>query len=470
MNVAYLDPAYSRHFHHLAQAIASQTGGQALALLSSPAYRLYTHGDRDRLWTLTPGAPPCEVPEDFGRCMLVDTRDPAFAEVFASAVAWFQDVFRRERIEVCLAFSDVRPFSVAARLAAEREGVTCVWFERGAYRYGTSSLSTSGLNARFDLATARMQTEVEGMSVKQRMRRREPVRWLKLRFAMFMAWNQIAGMRHRPLQRLQHKRYGWRHYLQLAWRQFFDGRRVPAPQPAAAVGDRPRPVILVPLQLATDSQFLSGSPFPDIRAFVDYLMPEILGACPDARILVKKHPMDPGRYELPRGADWVGGPLSRLFAGASAVVCINSNVGYEAATYGKRVLCFGESFYTAGPIISRVTRENFRDRLRAALVAGDDPAAGLALRALVLRHYQTPGDCWAYTSSDIQASATVVLQHVASAQARRDARAAAAKVAEAAARATADRAPPSARADGETARHAATPALPLSVRANPASG
>lgn len=428
MKIAYLDPPYSRHFHHLAAAMARSTGGSALALLSSPAYRLYTRRDPDRLWPAGSAEPTLRVPEAFERCLLVDPHDPAFLGVFAHAVQWFRQVFREEGIDICLAFSDVRPFSIAARLAAEECGVVCVWFERGAYRFGTSSLSTSGLNARFDLAAARMDSEVEGLSIRQRVRRRDAARWLRTRFAIFMAWNGLAVLREPLRGALQHKRYGWRHYLQLGWRQWRDRLHADAVKAEDLAKDG-RPLVLVPLQLETDSQFRASSPFADNHAFIDYLLPEIRSACPQARILLKKHPMDPGHYELPAGAQWVHGSLSRLFSRASAVVCINSNVGYEAATRGKRVLCFGESFYTAGPIVMRVSRESFGERLQAALAAGDDAAAGMALRAMVLRHYQTPGDVWAYTGSDIAASAAIVLQHVASARARMQARQAAARVA-----------------------------------------
>lgn len=466
MKIAYLDPPYSRHFHHLAAAMAQRTGGTVLALLTSPAYRLYTMGDEDRVWNGEPSERAWRVPDAYERSMLVDTRDAQFQRMFAGAVEWLRETFVREGIETCLVFSDVRPFSVAARLAAEQAGVVCVWFERGAWRYGTSSLSTSGLNARFDLASARMDTSVEGISIRHRIRRREPVRWLRLRFALFMAWNRWVGLRHAAVHRLQHKEYGWRHYVRLGWRQWREGRRTPVPA-AELHPDRSRPLILVPLQLETDSQFRASSPFADNHAFVDYLLPEILAACPQARILVKKHPMDAGRYELPRGADWVEGPLSRLFARASAVVCINSTVGFEAATHGKRVLCFGESFYTAGPIITRVTPETFRERLRHAVGLGDDLAGGLALRALVLRHYQTPGDAWAYTRTDIEASADIVLQHVAAARARLDSKRAAAQVAARVAAAN-DHATRPARAAPDVS--SPPEGVPISARASPASG
>lgn len=416
MNIAYLDPAYSRHFHHLAVSLARRTGGEVVALLSSPAYRLYTGGDRCLLWPPGEAEARWRIPASLEPGLLVDARDPAFLRVFAQAVAWLREQFERERIDLCLVFSDVRPFSIAARLAAEQAGVVCVWFERGAYRYRTSSLSTDGLNARFDLAAASRHEGVQGVPADRPMRRREPIRFLRLRFALFMAWNRLATLRSPALRRLQHKHYGWRHYLRLAWRQLLERHHEDAAVPGLR-RDPATPVVLVPLQLQTDSQFLIGSPFADNRSFIDFVTHEIRGACPTARILVKKHPMDPGHYELPRGADWVTGRLSRLFVHTDAVVCVNSTVGFEAATAGKRVLCFGDSFYGSAAPVLRVTREDFRERLRAALAAGDDRAAGSALRAAVLRHYQAPGDAWAYTRADIEASAEIVLQHVRAARA-----------------------------------------------------
>ena len=40
MNIAYLDPPYSRYFSRLARRLSERTGGSVIALLSSPSYRL----------------------------------------------------------------------------------------------------------------------------------------------------------------------------------------------------------------------------------------------------------------------------------------------------------------------------------------------------------------------------------------------------------------------------------------------
>jgi capsular polysaccharide export protein len=416
MNIAYLDPPYSRHFQHLAASLTRRTGGSSVALLSSAAYRLYTGADRSLLWPGATAAPAHCVPPDFEQGMLVDARASEFLGVFSHAVEWLHSMFVRERIEICLVFSDVRPFSVAARLAAEAAGVVCVYFERGAYRYGTSSLSTSGLNARFSLSRARAGEPICGVAEDMRILRRAQEPRLKLRFAAFLAWNKLARLRHPPLRRLQHKNYELRRYLRLGVRQWVANWRGDAPVPGLDGDGGHRPVVLVPLQLETDSQFLIGSPFRDNCAFMGFVVPQILLAQPDARILIKKHPMDPGDYRLPPGAELVHGNLSRLFPQTSLLVCINSTVGFEAATRGKRVLCFGESFYTEGALVTRVTRDDFSARVRTSIEAGDDVAAGQALRAAVLRHYQAPGDAWAYTDEDIEATADIVLQRVRAAR------------------------------------------------------
>lgn len=413
MNIAYLDPPYSCYFRALSAQLSARIGGRATALLSSPAYLPYTRGDRSLLWA--PGA-PCEhygVPEAFARAAWNRSGEPAFDRVFSHAVEWFIERFRAEKIDLCLIFSDARPFSAAARVAAERladeQRVVCLHFERGAYRLRSASLATEGLNARFDLTSAQAWDKVAGMTRAELPPRRSPEPWLRLRFVAFMARHALACALEPERGALQHKRYHPFNYLRIGVQQWLAAhpRWRPRADLSAAMPDQ-SPRLLLPLQLPTDSQFVMYSPFRHNQELLDFVASEAAATLPGLTLSVKRHPMDVRRYRLPSGAQWVDGALARHAASAVAVVCINSTAGYEAAVQGKPVLCFGPSFYTSHPRIWRVTRDSFGNGLREAVRSGDDALAGAALEADVLRHYQTPGDVWGYTPEDLERTADLV--------------------------------------------------------------
>jgi|GEM_PF-4954419 capsular polysaccharide export protein len=420
MNIAYLDPPYSGYFHALAARLAGD-GGSVVALLSSPAYKLYTNGDRCELWRAGDADAEHPLPAEFHRAAWAHTEAPAFRRAFSHAVAWFKARFAAERIEVCLVFSDARPFSQAARVAAQELGVVCIYFERGAFRNRTASLSAQGLNARFDLALAqRDEDAVRGLAPEDLPPRRPTERWLKLRFLAFMALNAWVRSRDPDLRPMQHKTYHPFNYLRI-WLRERGARRL-------AQRDRrvrrievefAGKVVLLPLQLQTDSQFVMHSPFPHNQAFIDFVVPRVTAALPGARVLVKRHPMDVRRYRLPPGAEFVEGNLARFHSRAAMLVCLNSNTGFEAALRGMPVLCFADSFYTACPQILRVERDDFGAAVAEAATRGNDADAGRRLRAAVLRFYQAPGDVWAYAEEDLDATVAIVGQHVAAARARR---------------------------------------------------
>lgn len=411
MNVAYLDPPYSRYFHALAARLAHASGGSVVALLSCPAYRLYAGGDRTEVWTPGEPAQAHDVPPAFERAGWAQTDSPEFRRAFSHAVEWFKQRFTAERTDVCLVFSDARPFSQAAHLAAQQLGVVCVFFERGAFRYRTASLSTQGLNARFCLRQAQQSPLLEALPPFDLPPRRAIEPWLKLRFVGFMALNGLLGSLQPQRRPMQHKSYHFFNYLRIALKQF--GAEHPelplaqAPEPPATDG----PVVVLPLQLPTDSQFVMYSPFRHNQELIDFVARQMRNALPGIPLLVKKHPMDVRSYRLPAGARWIDGSLARFNERPAVFVCLNSNVGFEAAIHGKPVLCFADSFYTGHPSVTRVSREDFAPQLAAAAARPDDQAAGRALRAAVLRHCQAPGDVWAYSAEDLARTQDIVVTH-----------------------------------------------------------
>jgi capsular polysaccharide export protein len=421
MNVAYLDPPYSYYFHELSRHLAQRTGGSTVALLSCPSYRMYVHGDRSLLWHAGPVDRIHPVPAPFERAAWACNGAAEFQQAFSHAVEWFKARFLAERIELCLAFSDARPFSQAALIAAQAVGVVCLFFERGAFRYRSASLSTQGLNARFDLRRARRGAPITGLTAKTLPPRRPTEPWLRARFLWFMLVNGIVCSRDRSRSAMQHKRYHPFNYARIALSQFLSEH--PALQRGRADAAPRGPCVLLPLQLQTDSQFVMHSPFAHNQALIDFVVPRVRAALPDAEVIVKRHPMDVRSYRLPEGARFIDGNLAHWIPQARAIVCLNSAAGFEAAIRGKTVLCFGASFYTEHERVVRVGPQDFERRFAAAVARADDRAAGAKLRNAVLRYYQAPGDVWAYSADDLRATADIVLQHV------RAARGAAAKAA-----------------------------------------
>lgn len=411
MNIAYLDPPYSRYFHRLAARLAKRTEGNVVALLSSPAYRIYTRGDRALVWQ--PGraeqAPP--LPPGTAHATWSQPVDEEFLHVFWHAVAWFRERFRQERIGLCFLFSDARPFSLAAALAARELDISCIYFERGAYRYCTASISTLGLNARFDLRRAQQLDGVQGLPPDEQLHRRPLERGLKRHFVRFILSNAVALMRHPERRRLQHKRYAIGPYLRLSLVQWWSEHHLGRSDDARLRLEDGAPLVLIPMQLPGDSQMVLHSPFESNQAFIDFVVAQARSSNPATRVLVKRHPMDSTRYRMPEGANLVGGNLGRFFARDPVVVCVNSTVGFEAAARGVQVVCFGESFYTDPEYVAHAAPASFGDHLVEAMRRGRDTEAGHALRAAVLRWYQAPGDAWAFTKLDLDRTAEIILQH-----------------------------------------------------------
>jgi capsular polysaccharide export protein len=418
MNIAYLDPPYSGYFQRLGAHLARLTGGSTLALLSCPAYRMYVGRDRCLVWQPGTTSQRHAVPQPFERAEWAALSDEAFLNAFSHAVEWFKTCFRAERIDACLVFSDARPFSAAARVAAQELGVVCLFFERGAFRLRTSSLSTQGINARFDLRVAERCGQVAGMQEADLPPRRHTEPWLRTRFAVFLFLNALSRAVSPVRGLMQHKRYHVFNYLRIAIKQFA------AEHPELPVMHEPEPpqgrapLVVLPLQLPTDSQFVMYSPFKHNQELIDFVARETRKALPEAQVLVKMHPMDVRRYRMPAGAQLIDSRLARFYDRRSLFVCLNSNAGFEAAIHGRPVLCFADSFYTNHPSVTRVNREEFAARLVAAAEAVGDPALGQDLRASVLRYCQAPGDAWAYTDEDLQRTAGVAAQHVQAAQRR----------------------------------------------------
>lgn len=120
------------------------------------------------------------------------------------------------------------------------------------------------------------------------------------------------------------------------------------------------PFFVYPLQLQTDFQLRAHSPYNDQRDAIDEILASFAGhAAPDARLVVKIHPLDNGlinwRKHLAETATGLniagrvhfldGGDLNALLGKAMGVVTVNSTAGLHALQLGRPVKVLGAAVF-----------------------------------------------------------------------------------------------------------------------------
>ncbi|MBY5928649.1 capsular biosynthesis protein [Halomonas sp. DP8Y7-3] len=122
----------------------------------------------------------------------------------------------------------------------------------------------------------------------------------------------------------------------------------------------PGPYFVLLLQLDSDAQIRCHSDYPDmVRVLREVLLSFAQFAPPDARLLVKNHPLDPGLSGLRRhtqnmAREWQidhrllfieGGDLNHLLPAAQGAITVNSTSGFVALENNCPLLSLGNAIY-----------------------------------------------------------------------------------------------------------------------------
>jgi capsular polysaccharide export protein len=122
----------------------------------------------------------------------------------------------------------------------------------------------------------------------------------------------------------------------------------------------PAPIFLLPLQLDSDAQIRYYSPIATMSALVERVMRSFASSAPpDARLVIKNHPLDPGFVNygrrvarLARELDIAGrvdyvdtGDASPLVGRARGIVTVNSTVGMSSLILKRPVIALGTAIY-----------------------------------------------------------------------------------------------------------------------------
>ncbi len=278
---------------------------------------------------------------------------PAFVAAFLA----------REGVTDLVLLGDSRPYQAVAIEAAHAAGIPVHAVEHGYLRPDWITVEPDGLTSfsRFPrdpkavrvMAAGRVEpdfTPVAGASF--------------LKYAAWdVAWNlanvfgnPVAYRHYRPYQ-LDHplvEYAGW--ILKLLGEKRARRRAASVLEGLAA---DPRPTFLVPLQLATDFQIRTHSPFPHLDDAVAWILKSFARHAPaDARLLFKVHPMDNGWARWPArigrmAAEGIaervhvvdGGDLDAMVARSAGVVTVNSTVGITALRLGRPLIALGNAVF-----------------------------------------------------------------------------------------------------------------------------
>lgn len=281
-----------------------------------------------------------------------------------TAEAWprFFDAFVvQERVTDLVLFGDCRPLHRAAHGMATLRKLRIHVLEEGYLRPDWMTLEVDGVNGNSTLSRdpewylekARTLPPLPNhppVASSFERRAREAVAYYAQSIAQ--VWRFPHYRSHRPQHPLR-ELHGW------VWRMGArHAARARAAETLRALGAAP--YFAFPLQLNSDHQIRTHSPFGSMKVAAEYVIDSFArSAPPDARLLIKEHPLDNGlinwRRLIARTAAAHGiadrvllledGDIARIVAGARGVVTINSTTGTLALSAGVPVAVLGQAVY-----------------------------------------------------------------------------------------------------------------------------
>lgn len=276
---------------------------------------------------------------------------PSFFDAFVAA----------ERVTDLVLFGDCRPLHRAAHGMATHRKLRIHVLEEGYIRPDWMTLELDGVNGnstlsrdpKWYLAEARELPPLPHyppVAASFDRRAREALAYYTQ--SIVQLWRFPHYRSHRPKPALL-ELYGW------GWRL---AGRAKARARSDATLDRlgESPYFALPLQLNSDHQIRTHSPFGSMKIALEYVIESFARAAPpEARLLIKEHPLDNGlinwRRLVARSAAAYGvsdrvllleeGDVAQIVARARGVVTINSTTGTLALSAGVPTAVLGQAVY-----------------------------------------------------------------------------------------------------------------------------
>jgi capsular polysaccharide export protein len=287
---------------------------------------------------------------------------------------WIANRIRRARVTDVIVFGDSCPYSAEAIRQAQSEGVRTHVLEEGYFRPHWITLERDGVNGNSQLP--REPQAYRSAAPSTRHGADVPVGGLDAALAAritlyhvgcYLGWPIFRGYRHPYLYSPLHQ--GLAHL-----RKYSSAFLARLSRAGAAVVDHDEGYFLVLLQRPGDSQIMRHSPFKSVSEMIELVLASFARhAPPDARLVLKAHPLDHGierhdahlrrlaeRLDLGERVSYVEArPLAPMLDRARGVITVNSTGGLAALKAAIPTVTLGRAIYDLAGLTHQAGLDRF---------------------------------------------------------------------------------------------------------------
>ena len=348
---------------------------------------------------------------------LLTTKEKEFFNTYYKAVKGFLE---KERIGILLCHNDTRWQHAYALEAARQLQLPAFVFELGLFRPNTITMDPKGVNA--SNSVPRESSFYRGFSTERRVKSDRTDSGISTKkrnliiafFLLFYKAGKVFGLNAPENKIMRLRDYASR------FRAAYGKKRREQPRE-----NLPRRFFFVPFQVVNDSQTLLYSPYRDMETMAE----EVIGAlkkfngkrAPEKRaaVVFKEHPMDRGAVSYERLREkyrddeevriLAGGDISEFIDKSLGVVTINSTVGLDAISRGKKVMCIGQAFYAIEGIALQGAPETLAEDLEAFAVFTPDREVVRGFLHFLKNEYSMEGNEYHYNLGQLEKIARRIL-------------------------------------------------------------
>lgn len=292
-----------------------------------------------------------------------------------------------------LLYNDLRWVNSFVIDICNRNNIFYVVFERGVFRPYTTTMDFSGVNANASICNLPFSDDVSSGKESFINTDKESTKLSEIKFSLFFLLKKFESL-------INPFFYG--EIPKSSGKSFYDYfnllfKKLRIKDEFSETVDLPDKFIFIPLQLSNDTQTLINSPFKSTIEFIEHIISNYYNhpKSKEFTLVFKVHPMDTNKYNFPANVIVTDAPTSELIQDSSYVITINSTVGFEAS-FSKKVICYGDSFYTNHGFALKIQKEcNFLDHLDEPTIATEE------YKSFILHNYQVPGSISNYTDIDL---------------------------------------------------------------------